>query len=75
LHAVGTTATLTHNRRLAVAINGGEEVEETATVCNKDTGEQKKNAKVDARDLVLCEWGRAYTHVAATLQVSDFIHN
>jgi len=47
-------------------------VEETATVCNKDTGEQKK---VDTRDLMLCEWGRAYTHVAATLQVSDFIHN
>ena len=50
-------------------------MEEAATVCNKDTGEQKKKAKVNARDLVLCEWERAYTHVAATLQVSDFIHS
>jgi len=46
-------------------------MEETATVCNKGTYEQKK---LKMRDLVLCEWGRAYTHVAATLQVSDFIH-
>ena len=40
---VGTIATLTHNCHLAVAINGGEETEETATVCNKGTCERKKN--------------------------------
>ena len=40
-----STATLTHNHCLAVAINHSEEVEETAMVCNKDTSEQEKKCK------------------------------
>lgn len=59
---VGTTATLTHNRRLAVAINGGEEVEETATACNKDTGEQKKMQKW-TRGIWCCVSGGGHIHM------------